>query len=103
MTDDIGAGLSTGHNNSRGLESIAEELKASGAPFVVATVVRTVAVTAAKPGAKAIIAADGTLLTGWIGGGCARHSVVVAAKKLWRMVNHDWCNCNRKNCSMNRG
>jgi xanthine dehydrogenase accessory factor len=81
MTDDIGAGLSTGHNNSRGLESIAEELKASGAPFVVATVVRTVAVTAAKPGAKAIIAADGTLLTGWIGGGCARHSVVVAAKK----------------------
>ena len=84
MTDDIGAGLSTGHNNSRGLESIAEELKASGAPFVVATVVRTVAVTAAKPGAKAIIAADGTLLTGWIGGGCARHSVVVAAKKAMK-------------------
>lgn len=81
MIDDIGTGLSTGNNNGCGLESVAGELKASGAPFVVATVVRTVAVTAAKPGAKAIIAADGTLLTGWIGGGCARHAVIVAAKK----------------------
>lgn len=63
------------------LVQVANDLKASGAPFVVATVVRTVSVTAAKPGAKAIIGADGDLLSGWIGGGCARHAVIVAAKK----------------------
>ena len=67
--------------NQTNLADIADELKATGAPFVVATVVRTVSVTAAKPGAKAILSADGTLLSGWIGGGCARHAVVVAAKK----------------------
>lgn len=63
------------------LTHIADGLKATGAPFVVATVVRTMAVTAAKPGAKAIISADGAILSGWIGGGCARHAVVTAAKK----------------------
>jgi xanthine dehydrogenase accessory factor len=68
----------TGHKE---LAQVANNLKASGAPFVVATVVRTVSVTAAKPGAKAIISADGDLLSGWIGGGCARHAVIVAAKK----------------------
>ena len=47
------------------------QLKQRGEPFVVATVVRTVAVTAAKAGAKAVIMPDGTILGGWIGGGCA--------------------------------
>ena len=42
--------------------------------------VRTVSVTAAKAGAKAIIAADGAIAEGWIGGGCARAAVVRAAK-----------------------
>lgn len=68
-------------NNGEDLEHLAHGLKNSGAPFAVATVVRTVAVTAAKPGAKAIISADGTLLSGWIGGGCASHAVSVAARK----------------------
>jgi xanthine dehydrogenase accessory factor len=54
--------------------------KASGQPFVVATVVRTVAATAAKAGAKAVILSDGTVLEGWIGGGCARAAVLKAAK-----------------------
>ncbi|MFZ1103294.1 MAG: XdhC family protein, partial [Hyphomicrobiaceae bacterium] len=36
-------------------------LKASGEPFAIATVVRTVALTAAKAGAKALIRRDGTL------------------------------------------
>jgi xanthine dehydrogenase accessory factor len=48
------------------------QMKAAERAFVLATVVRTVSVTAAKAGAKAIIAADGTIVAGWIGGGCAR-------------------------------
>src|SRR5260221_9113446 len=56
-------------------------LKAKGQPFALATVVRTVAVTAAKAGAKAVIRPDGTVTEGWIGGGCARAAVVKAAKE----------------------
>ncbi|MEZ2133126.1 MULTISPECIES: XdhC family protein [unclassified Sinorhizobium] len=47
--------------------------------FVLATVVRTVSVTAAKAGAKAVIRPDGTIAAGWIGGGCARGAVLKAA------------------------
>src|SRR6516165_3503623 len=53
---------------------------AAGEPFVLATVVRTVAATAAKAGAKAVILPDGTISEGWIGGGCARTAVIKAAK-----------------------
>jgi len=54
--------------------------KETGEPFALATVVRTVAATAAKAGAKAVILPDGTITEGWIGGGCARAAVVKAAK-----------------------
>ena len=53
--------------------------KSAGVPFAVATVVRTVAATAAKAGAKAVILPDGTISEGWIGGGCARAAVLKAA------------------------
>lgn len=53
--------------------------KARGEPFAIATVVRTVSVTAAKAGAKAVVLADGTISAGWIGGGCARSAVLKAA------------------------
>ena len=56
------------------------ELKASCEPFAMATDVRTVSVTAAKAGAKAVIRAAGTLSNGWIGGGCARGAVLKAAR-----------------------
>ena len=59
-------------------------LKASGEPFAVATVVRTVALTAAKAGAKALIRSDGTMSAGWIGGGCARAAVLKAAREALR-------------------
>ena len=58
------------------------ELRQRGEAFVVATVVRTVAVTAAKAGAKAVITADGTILGGWIGGGCARAAVLKASQDV---------------------
>jgi xanthine dehydrogenase accessory factor len=53
---------------------------AAGEPFALATVVRTVAATAAKAGAKAVILPDGTISEGWIGGGCARAAVLRAAQ-----------------------
>jgi xanthine dehydrogenase accessory factor len=55
--------------------------KAAGVPFALATVVRTVAATAAKAGAKAVISSDGAISEGWIGGGCARAAVLKAARE----------------------
>lgn len=59
--------------------AMAEVLRAKGEPFAFATVVRTAGSTAAKPGAKALIAADGQVLEGWLGGGCTRGAVKRAA------------------------
>ena len=56
------------------------QLTAAEQAFVLATVVRTVSVTAAKAGAKAIIRPDGTIVAGWIGGGCVRGAVLKAAR-----------------------
>lgn len=61
---------------------LVSDLKQRGEAFVLATVVRTVAVTAAKAGAKAVIMPDGTITGGWIGGGCARGAVLKAAKDV---------------------
>jgi xanthine dehydrogenase accessory factor len=55
--------------------------QAQGQAFALATVVRTVSVTAAKAGAKALIGPDGSIEEGWIGGGCARAAVVKAARQ----------------------
>ena len=57
------------------------QMKAAEQAFVLATVVRTVSVTAAKAGAKAIIRPDGSIVAGWIGGGCARGAVLKAARE----------------------
>ena len=46
-------------------------LKADGKPFVLATVVACKPPTSAKPGAKAIVQADGSFY-GWVGGSCAQ-------------------------------
>jgi xanthine dehydrogenase accessory factor len=55
--------------------------QAQGQTFALATVVRTVSVTAAKAGAKALIGPDGSIEEGWIGGGCVRAAVVKAARQ----------------------
>ncbi|MBX6427239.1 MAG: XdhC family protein [Variibacter sp.] len=60
---------------------LVSNLKAKGEAFALATVVRTVSVTAAKAGAKAVIRPDGTISEGWIGGGCARAAVLKAARE----------------------
>lgn len=59
----------------------AASLKAEGKPFALVTVVRAVSPTSAKPGAKAIVEADG-VIQGWIGGGCAQPAVIKTAKKV---------------------
>ena len=59
----------------------AHEHEANGEAFALATVVRTISVTAAKAGAKALITADGVIEEGWIGGGCARAAVLKAARQ----------------------
>jgi len=56
------------------------ELRTNGHPFVLATVVSCENPTSAKPGAKAVVTADGAL-TGWIGGSCAQPIVIKEAKK----------------------
>lgn len=61
---------------------MAQDLRARHQPFAFATIVRTAGTTAAKPGAKAILDAEGTILHGFLGGGCTRGAVrraVVAA------------------------
>ena len=55
--------------------------QANGETFALATVVRTLSVTAAKAGAKALITPEGNIEEGWIGGGCARAAVLKAARQ----------------------
>jgi xanthine dehydrogenase accessory factor len=67
-------------NRATDILDIIADRKSAGEPFALATVVRTVAATAAKAGAKAVILPDGTISEGWIGGGCARAAVLKAAR-----------------------
>jgi xanthine dehydrogenase accessory factor len=57
------------------LLALAVELGRRGEPFALATVVRCERPTSAKPGAKALIRADGSVL-GWVGGACAEPVVI---------------------------
>lgn len=63
------------------LHDLMNRLRGNAQPFVLATVVRTISVTAAKAGAKAVIGLDGTITGGWIGGGCARGAVLKASRE----------------------
>lgn len=63
------------------VRSLVSRLEAAEEAFALATVVRTLSVTAAKAGAKAVIRPDGTIAAGWIGGGCARGAVLKAARE----------------------
>jgi xanthine dehydrogenase accessory factor len=65
------------------LLALAAALRQQGEPFALATVVRCERPTSAKPGAKALIRADGSL-TGWIGGACAEPIVVREAMAALR-------------------
>lgn len=62
------------------IDQEAAKRRADGRPFAMATVVRTVAPTAAKPGDKAILDADGSIAVGFLGGGCVRGAVAKAGR-----------------------
>ena len=49
--------------------------------YAVATVIDVVGSTSAKTGSKALIDANGRVVTGWVGGGCAESSTCLAAQK----------------------
>lgn len=61
-------------NLSETVLDLIDRLRRERQRFAVATVVRTVAATAAKAGAKAVVLEDGTI-HGWVGGGCAQGAV----------------------------
>lgn len=69
---------------STDLAEVAQELRGQQQPFAFATIVRTAGATAAKPGAKALLSADGTILHGWLGGGCTQEAVKKAAVEALR-------------------
>lgn len=57
------------------------KMRARGQPYAVATVVETVGSVSAKTGAKAVIAHDGKVVAGWVGGGCAESAACDTALK----------------------
>src|SRR5438128_5888966 len=68
---------------SNSILELAYQLTQAGEPFVLATVVWCERPTSAKPGAQAIIQANGQV-TGWIGGSCAQPVVVREALHVLR-------------------
>jgi xanthine dehydrogenase accessory factor len=65
------------------LLKLAHQLTEAGEPFVLATVVWRERPTSAKPGAQALIQANGQI-TGWIGGSCAQPVVLREAARILR-------------------
>jgi xanthine dehydrogenase accessory factor len=61
-------------NMARSMFDIMNDLQQKQTPFAVATVVDTYGSVSAKTSSKAIIDAQGRVIAGWIGGGCAESS-----------------------------
>lgn len=59
---------------ARDIIDVLNEMRATGEPYAVATVVETRGSVSAKTGAKAVIDARGRIVAGWVGGGCAESS-----------------------------
>jgi len=62
----------------------AAEFAAQRVPFVIATVVRVQGSSSARLGSKALIDAQGKIVMGWVGGGCAESAVRSEALKCIR-------------------
>jgi xanthine dehydrogenase accessory factor len=74
------------YRNTLNIEDQCEDLRAREEPFVLATVVAYKSPQSAKPGSKAIIKSDGSML-GWIGGGCVQPIVLREAKHALKTGN----------------
>lgn len=66
--------------NDRKIAEKARQLEADHTPYALATVVRCISPTSAKPGYKALITATGEIY-GWVGGGCAQPAVIKTARQ----------------------
>ncbi len=69
---------------SEDMADAVQELRSKAEPFAFVTIVRTAGATAARPGAKALLDADGTIVHGWLGGGCTKGAVQKAALSALR-------------------
>jgi xanthine dehydrogenase accessory factor len=70
------------------------DLRARNQPYAVATVVETEGSVSAKTGARAVIDAEGRIVAGWVGGGCAESTACGVALEclasgLTRVVDID--------------
>ena len=59
--------------------SVAAGLAADRTPFALCIVVEAKGSTSARAGAKAVFDSEGTVLCGWVGGGCAESTIAHAA------------------------
>jgi xanthine dehydrogenase accessory factor len=59
--------------------SVAADLVAARQPFALSVVIDAKGSTSARTGAKAVFDAEGTVLAGWVGGGCAESTIAHAA------------------------
>lgn len=59
---------------------LAAELERRREPYCLAVVTRVVAPTSGKPGFKALIREDGTIV-GWVGGSCSRQALLAEARR----------------------
>ncbi len=64
---------------AREILDVLVDMRATGEPYAVATVVETQGSVSAKTGAKAIIDKDGRVVAGWVGGGCAESTACSTA------------------------
>lgn len=63
------------------------EMRASGKPYAVATVVETIGSVSAKTGSKAVMDHEGHVVAGWVGGGCAESATCEEAVKCMQTGN----------------
>ncbi len=66
-------------SDHKDIDALINRMRGAGEAFAVATVIRTIASTAAKPGMKAVVASSGKMSAGWLGGGCVVSAVQKAA------------------------
>jgi xanthine dehydrogenase accessory factor len=69
---------------ARSIFDIMNDMQQKQEPFAVATVVDTYGSVSAKTSSKAVIDAQGNMITGWIGGGCAESSTCEQAVECIR-------------------
>ena len=78
------------NKTKQNFDEVIDLLEKNGSSFAIATVIRTMSSTAAKPGMKAIISDKGEILSGWLGGGCVTNAVCNTAKETLGMFSEFW-------------